>query len=57
MATSSFNRNFTLKSKREVESFIKIIQTPSKPIKIDKKLVSPEREKEGVEKLRKILSR
>ncbi|WP_165974012.1 hypothetical protein [Marinitoga lauensis] len=57
MATSSFNKDFTLKSKREVESFIKIMQTPSKPIKIDRKLVSPEREKEGVEKLRKTLFR
>ncbi|WP_165974150.1 hypothetical protein [Marinitoga lauensis] len=55
METSSFNKDFIFKSKREVESFIKITQTPSKPIKIDRKLVSPEKEKEGVEELRKTL--
>ncbi|WP_165145538.1 hypothetical protein [Marinitoga sp. 38H-ov] len=57
MVTTSFDRDFTLKSKKEVKSFIRIIQTPSKPIKIDRKLVSPKREKEGVEKLRKTLFR
>ncbi|AEX85566.1 hypothetical protein Marpi_1156 [Marinitoga piezophila KA3] len=56
MATSSFNKDFILKSKKEVESFIKILEKTSKPIKIDKNLVSPEKEKEGVEKLKKIFS-
>ena len=29
MATSSFNKDFTLKSKKAVESFEKIISTPA----------------------------
>lgn len=55
MATSSFNKDFTLNSKKAVESFEKIISAPSKSIKIKKDLVSDENEKKIEEKLKKCL--
>jgi len=57
MATSSFNRDFTLNTKRAVESFERIISTPKKSIKIDKNLISFEKEQRGEQKLKQILSR
>ena len=57
MATSSFDKHFILKTKKEIKSFRKIISMPSKPIKIDRNLVSPEKEKEGIKKLEKIFYR
>ena len=44
MATSSFNKDFTLNTKKAVESFERIISAPNKSIKIDRNLVSPEKE-------------
>jgi len=57
MATSSFNKDFTLNIKKAVESFERIISTPNKSIKIDKSLVSAEKEQRGEQKLKQILSR
>lgn len=58
MATSSFDKDFTLKTKSEVDCFIKIITNPSKSkIEIKRDMVSPELEKRGEEKLRRLLSR
>lgn len=57
MATSSFNKDFTLNSKKAVDSFAKIISTPAKSVKIDRNMVSPEKERRGELKLRQILSR
>ena len=57
MATSSFNRDFTLSTKKAVDSFAKIISTPVSSVKIDKKLVSPEEERRGELKLKQMLSR
>ncbi|PTX16387.1 hypothetical protein SAMN04488598_10764 [Halanaerobium congolense] len=57
MATSSFNKDFTLNTKKAVESFERIISTPNKSIKIDKSLVSAEKEQRGEKKLKQILSR
>ncbi len=57
MATSSFNKDFTLKTKRAVESFERIISTPTKSIKIDKEFLSPEKERRGELKLKQMLSR
>ena len=57
MATSSFNKDFTLNTKKAVESFERIISTPNKSIKIDKSLVSAEKEQRGEQKLKQILSR
>ncbi|RCW52198.1 hypothetical protein [Halanaerobium sp. ST460_2HS_T2] len=57
MATSSFNKDFTLNTKEAVESFERIISTPNKSIKIDKSLVSAEKEQRGEKKLKQILSR
>lgn len=56
MATTSFNKDFTLDSKKSVNSFLKILDKPTESIKINKKLVSPEKEKRGVEELKRILS-
>lgn len=57
MATSSFDKDFTLDSKKSVDSFKKIISNPSTSVKINRNLVSPEREREGEQKLKRILSR
>lgn len=57
MATSSFNKDFTLNTKKSVESFEKIISTPTKRIKTNKKLFSPENERRGEQKLKQMLSR
>lgn len=57
MATSSFNKDFTLKTKRAVESFERIISTPAKSVKIDKEFLSPEKERRGELKLKQMLSR
>lgn len=56
MATSSFNKDFTLNTKKAVESFERIISTTKKSIKIDRNLVSPEKEKRGEQKLKQMLS-
>lgn len=57
MATSSFSKDFTLDSKTAVDSFIRAMAASSKSVKIDRKLVSPEEERRGEQKLRKMLSR
>ena len=57
MATSSFNKDFTLSTKKAAESFEKIISTPVKSIKINKKLFSSEKKRRGEEKLKQMLSR
>lgn len=57
MATSSFTKDFTLNSKKSVESFERILSTPNKGIKINRQLVSPEKERRGEQRLRQILSR
>jgi len=57
MATSSFNKDFTLNTKKAVESFERIISTPAKSVKINRDLVSPEKERRGEHKLKQILSR
>lgn len=57
MATSSFNKDFTLNTKKAVESFERIVSTSAKSVKIDKKLLSLEKEKRGEQKLKQMLSR
>ena len=57
MATSSFNKDFTLNTKKAVESFERIISTPTKSIKTNKELLSPENERRGEQKLKQMLSR
>ncbi|MFA6808491.1 MAG: hypothetical protein WCR27_05810 [Eubacteriales bacterium] len=57
MATSSFDKDFTLNSKKAVESFSQIIATPAKSVKIDRSVTEPEKEKRGELKLKQILSR
>lgn len=57
MATSSFNKDFTLSSKSAVDSFAKIISTPTKSVKVDRDIISPEKERRGEIKLKQMLSR
>lgn len=57
MATSSFNKDFILNTKKAVDSFERIISTPVKSIKINRDLVSPEKKRRGEHKLKQILSR
>lgn len=54
MATSSFTKEFTLDSKQSVKSFVKIVSTPTKSVKIDRTLTSQKNLKEGAEKLRSL---
>ncbi|HOO34194.1 MAG TPA: hypothetical protein PK466_10865 [Thermotogota bacterium] len=58
MATSSFDKDFTLNSKKAVDSFLKIISSANekKGIKIDRSLITEETKKRGEEKLKKMLS-
>ena len=56
MATSSFNKDFTLDTKKALESFERIISTPVKSLKISKDLLSPEKERRGEDKLKQMLS-
>ena len=57
MATSSFTKDFTLKSKKAAESFGKIVSAPAKSIKIDRAFVSADSKKQGETKLKQMLSR
>ena len=57
MPTSSFNKDFTLNTKKAAESFERIISTPQKSIKIDRSLVSSETIKRGEQKVKQMLSR
>jgi hypothetical protein len=57
MPTSSFNKDFTLNTKKAVESFERIISTPKKSIKIDRSLVSIENMRRGEQKVKQMLSR
>ena len=57
MAISSSNKDFTLNTKKTVESFERIVSTPNKSVKINRKLVSPEKKRRGEEKLKQMLSR
>ena len=56
MATSSFEKNFTLDSKKAVDSLTKMISTPSGSVKIDRTLTTPKNTDRGEQKLKKILS-
>lgn len=57
MATSSFNKDFTLSTKKAVESFERIISTYTKSIRIDKELLSSEKKRRVEQKLKQMLSR
>ncbi|MBK5211745.1 MAG: hypothetical protein JJE36_05475 [Coriobacteriia bacterium] len=57
MATSSFSKDFTLTSKKAVDSFTKIISVPAVSVKIDRSLLTPERERQGELKVKQMLSR
>lgn len=56
MATSSFNKDFILDTKKAVVSFEKIISTPKKNLVINKNILTAEKERQGEEKLKQILS-
>jgi len=57
MATSSFSRDFTLDTKQAVQSFEKAFFNPSASKKINRSLVTPERERRGEVQLKRMLSR
>lgn len=57
MATSSFNKEFVLNTKKAVESFERIISDPIKCIKTNKELFSLENERRAEQKLKQMLSR
>lgn len=57
MATSSFNKNFILDSKKAVDSFTKIISAPTKHVRMDRNLTSPESKRRGEIRLKQMLSR
>lgn len=57
MATSSFNKDFTLDSEKAVRSFEKILSTPAKSVKIDRDLTAPAKVVRGEKKLKQMLSR
>ncbi len=57
MATTSFDKDFTLDSKKAVDSFVKIISSNTTSVKLDRKLISPETERRGEQKLKQMLSR
>ena len=57
MATSSFNKEFMLNTKKAVESFERIVSAPNKSVKINRNFVSPEKERRGEQKLKQMLSR
>ncbi len=57
MATSSFTKDFTLDSKKAVDSFVRIISTPANKVRIDRTLTSPENKRRGETKLKQMLSR
>jgi hypothetical protein len=58
MATSSFDKDFTLDSKKAVDSFLKIISSAidKKGIKIDRTLITEESIRRSEEKLKRMLS-
>lgn len=56
MATSSFSKNFIITSQKEADSIVKAMEAIS-DIEIDRSMTSPERKREGVLKLKQILSR
>jgi hypothetical protein len=57
MATSSFNKDFTLNTKKAVDSFTRILSSPTSGIKVERKLVSSDEERRGELKLKQMLSR
>ncbi len=57
MATSSFNKRFIINDKKAAHSFAEIISKPQHGKEIDKDLVNYEKEQQGVEKLKQLLSR
>lgn len=55
MATSSFNKDFVLDTKKAVESFERIISNPIRGIKNNKELFSVENERRAEQKLKQML--
>ena len=56
MATSSFNKDFILDTKKAVVSFEKINSKKKKKLVIDKNILTAEKERQGEERLKQILS-
>lgn len=59
MSTSSFDKEFIITSKKECDSFIKIVNTPihKEHKRVNKGLITPERQKSAEESVRRMLNR
>ncbi len=57
MPTSSFKKDFTLDSRKAVESFVKILSNPCASVKLERGKTTAETMKRGEEKLKQMLSR
>ncbi|MGI6649649.1 MAG: hypothetical protein ACOX5W_11535 [Bacillota bacterium] len=56
MATSSFDKDFTLNGKKAVRSFERIASTPAQSVIIDRSLTSPARVVQGEKRLKQIIT-
>jgi len=57
MPTSSFDKDFSLNTSKELESFEKILSQPPKKSGINKKLISADKIKRGEIKVKRMLSK
>lgn len=55
MAISSFDKELILDTEEAVDSFIGLITTPTKSVKIDRNRVTTEQEIQAEEKIKKII--
>ena len=57
MPTESFDKEFILKSEKEIESFLRIISSPVRSVPIDRNITSQEKEERGIDKIKRMLSK
>lgn len=57
MPTESFDKEFILRSEKEIDSFLRIISSPVRSEPIDRNITSPEKEERGIEKIKQMLSK
>lgn len=56
MATSSFDKDFSLKSPKEVDSFVEILSSPCNGVKLNMNLVSPKRKRSAEKSVKRMLA-
>lgn len=57
MPTESFDKEFILKGKKEIKSFLKIISSPVHSVPIDRSITSEEKEARGIEKIKEMFKK